>query len=842
MEIKEYQQKTLNILRQYLTALDEAQEKKATILKLGLDVPFSASDDAWNKALPGTLDEYKKRYNGLGEDLPSICFKVPTGGGKTFLAVLSIDLINTLYRKQRTGMVLWIVPTTQIYRQTLNALRNREHYYRQTLDRASAGRTLILEKTDRFTPQQLESNLIVMMLMLPSANRLNKETLKVFQDSGGFEDFFPDEGNGPAQERLLQKYPNLDYFGDRKRWSGATVKTSLGTTLRVIKPVIIIDEGHKTYSAGAQDTIRSFNPSFVLELSATPTRASNVLVTIHGAELDREEMIKLDLNVYNNSNEDWKVTMLDALKRRELLEESAIEYESQTGVNIRPICLIQVERTGRDQESGHWIHANHVRRFLIEQCSVPPEQIAIKSSETDGLEDIDLLDRDCPIRFIITKQALQEGWDCAFAYVLTILANPSSESGLTQLVGRVLRQPFARKTRIKELDESYVYCFRRNARNLLASIRKGFSDEGLDGLENRAREVKVLERVTEENKEVGYRPQFKKFEGKIYLPRFVIQEERQYRDLDYETDIASRIDWDEADLTPLESVQLSTFEEIWDNQMRVGYREGSPIVVDEVGVSWSEVALGIDRVFMTLQIVDIVPNPWMAFKIVSRTLDMFSGRHDYDEEQIAANLVLIVDELKKRLAEEKDRLAALVFHDLIESKTLCFFLQAVRDYEVPRTIKIRSGEKVLVRDDNTAIQQSLFEYQPEEDYNNLERSVAVYLDEQGKLLFWYRNLTGKDYFYVQGWKKPRIWADFITTHRATDDPTDYSQIIVLETKGLHLKGNADTTYKENIFALCNELGHRTNWEELGHEFRQDKITFQVIYEDEWKTRINDLFS
>ena len=171
---------------------------------------------------------------------------------------------------------------------------------------------------------------------------------------------------------------------------------------------------------------------------------------ISGRELHSEEMIKLDLHVVNKASPDWKDTLLAGFNKRSVLEEKAKEYEANTGTHIRPICLIQVERTGREQIGGRYIHSEQVREHLIKVMGVPAEQIAVKTSEKDELKEVDdvggLMARDCPIRYIITKQALQEGWDCAFAYVLVILTNPSSKNALTQLVGRILRQPFARKT------------------------------------------------------------------------------------------------------------------------------------------------------------------------------------------------------------------------------------------------------------------------------------------------------------------------------------------------------------------------------------------------------------
>src|SRR5690606_31730802 len=114
---------------------------------------------------------YKAALNGLRQPLPNVYFKVPTGGGKTFLACHSIDLINKLYLKQQYGMVLWIVPTKQIYEQTLISLRDRNHPYRQVLDVSSGGKTLILEKLEHFTVDDVKANLCVLLLMLPSASR-----------------------------------------------------------------------------------------------------------------------------------------------------------------------------------------------------------------------------------------------------------------------------------------------------------------------------------------------------------------------------------------------------------------------------------------------------------------------------------------------------------------------------------------------------------------------------------------------------------------------------------------------------------------------------------------------
>lgn len=835
MELKEYQKKTLETVKFYLDALADFKAKNDRAVEIDPELSINFPLKAWEKVIGRT---YYSKKNGLDEELPDFYIKIPTGGGKTVLACHTIDLINKIYLKKQTGIVLWIVPTTQIYRQTLANLKNREHPYRQVLDISSGGRTEILEKTDKFTALDIKENLVVMLLMLPSASRQNKEVLKVFKDSGSFVDFFPQEDDRAGNEKLLKQFPNLHYFGDEIGFFGKIVKTSLGNTLRILKPIIIIDEGHKAYSEIAQKTIRDFNPSIVVELSATPPQNSNNLVNISGQELNLEEMIKLDLHITNKAELDWQNTMLASVEKRNFLEQKAKEYEANTGEFIRPICLIQVERTGKDQKGTRYIHAEYVKDYLIKQCGIPNEQIAIKSSEKDDIEGIELLAKDCQIRYIITKHALQEGWDCAFAYILTILNNPSSELSITQLVGRILRQPKARKTKVKELDESYVFCFRPKATEILENIRKGFEGEGLGDLAGKVVVEEGEPETVDATKEkiIYYRDKFKKFEGQIYLPKFVIQENGGWRDINYEMDILSRINWNMVNFDGLMNISLSEIK-AKEEKYTIGISEDTDKLIETKEILFGEGGLKIDNVFITRQILDIVPNPWVAFDMAKKVIDIFLKK--YDEQILANNLVFIIDELRKHLEKESDRLAESVFREQISKKAMFFFLlHGKGGYELPSRINVKKNSKPLIRNDYTSLQRSLFEFVEEEKFNDTEKAVALYLDEQEKLLWWYRNISRQDY-YLQGWKKNKIYPDFIFSEIDSNVQDDYSKVFVVETKGIHLK-NEDTDYKKDIFEFCNKLGIQKNWTELNTEFDQ-KIEFQVIFEDEWKAKINKIF-
>lgn len=839
MEPRDYQVRALQRIGAYLRLLYEWRQKNEKIVAdVGSDAAIDFPGKAWAK-LEGLYRPYAPRRDGLGRYLPCFCLKIPTGGGKTFLAVKTIDLVNTNYLKKRTGLVLWIVPTTQIYDQTLRSLRDRDHPYRQHLDLASGGRTMIREKGELFTPQDIREGLVVLMLMLPSANRRTKEQLRLFKDSGGFADFFPGEDDAQATAALLERVPNLDTFESQNAFWGKQVKTSLGNTLRLLNPVIILDEGHKAYSDTAQETLRGFNPSLIVELSATPPQDSNILVDVTGIELNREEMIKFDMHVVNKASPDWRDTLLDSHKKLEELRIKARDYEAETGNHIRPICLIQVERTGAAQRGQGLVHSEDVREHLIKVIGVQPEEIAVKTSEKDELREVDdvggLMSKDCRIRYIITKQALQEGWDCAFAYVLAILTNPGSRTALTQLVGRILRQPYAHKTGVKDLDESYVYCFQQRGQQLLEEIRKGFRGEGLGDL---------VGRVALEDEETGaqgdervcqVREKFRAAAEQVILPVFVTRNGGNWRKVSYEIDIASRIPWEQVDLAPLYSLALSLVEEKDIEQVAAISEDASKVIDLKRSDALRTGTLRLDPVFVARHLLDIVPNPWVAHEFGQTVLARLLKR--YEEAVVVNNFVFIIEELRQHLQKEKDRLSEAVFREMLSADALRFLVIANDlGWKLPKKMKARPPW--LPKDTGAPLERSLFDPVPN-DLNSMEQRVAWYLDNQDKLLFWYRNVPKQDYA-VQGWRRGKVYADFIFTD-VDDTGSGFHRVFVVETKGLHLKGSEDTEYKKALFDTCNELAKETTLTQLGLKLQAKEVSFAVVHEDEWQRRFNNLF-
>ena len=843
MILKDYQRKVLESTKDFLVELYARREKVERIREVDTEMADSVDwvKQAFDAVAPNRY--IRPRENGIGEKLPSFCLKVPTGGGKTLLATRAIDLVNTHYRHNQRGLVLWIVPTTQIYRQTLKALKDRDHPYRQQLDMASAGRTLILEKGSGFSPADVEDHLCVLILMLPSANRQTKETLRMFRDSGCFDRFFPREDHHEAQEALLKEIPNLDTFEKESGFWGHQIKTSLGNTLRVLKPLIILDEGHKAYSEGSKATLEGFNPCMIVELSATPPKDANVLVEITGKALNDEEMIKLDLNIQNSNSVNWKDTLLAAVEYRKKLEAEAVQLHEQGGDYIRPICVIQVERTGKEQRSSRFIHAEDVREYLLAHGEIQPEHIAVKSSSKDELKDVDdvggLMSERCPIRFIITKQALQEGWDCPFAYVLAILTNPGSKTALTQLVGRILRQPYARKTTNTLLNESYVYAFQRKGKDLLNEIRKGFGLEGLGDLQGHVA-------LDGERKDLGalisspVQKQFKEAAKKLILPAFMIRDgEEGWRPVHYETDILSRVPW--AEMYASKAFGLTLREETGRGRMRMGLEER---ILDEdpevAAESLEGAAADLDYAFAACHLLDVCPNPWRGNELVRK---VFAHYLDLNPRQIVSdNFVHILEHMRNTLGAERDRLAHEVFESLLSSGEMRFIVVSenlgFNKLHKERTIPEKA--KRAWKTNGKQFELNLFEDVLDDDMNDLENMVASYMEDQEELFFWYRNAPRKDY-RVQGWKRERIYADFIfaLSEQGKANSKPYSRLYVVETKGTHLL-NEDTDYKRSVFNRCTELAQESDWAHLAPEMKSKRMRFEVIAEQEWQSKLNEM--
>lgn len=842
MPLKQYQERVVAETRVYLKALAEELAKGNT---------RHTGSDAWEAR--GIKRPYRsERKNGLGRDLPTFCIKVPTGGGKTLLATQILGDIHKLLLPQRrgAGLVLWVVPSDQIYRDTLRALRDRRHFYRESLEFAVSRRVEVWEKHEiaRLTPGQLASNLNVLILKLQGTNRQDKESLKFFRDSGGnIVSHFPPEDEPDEHRKLLEAIPNLEMLEASEDTGAYLAKTSIANLVRKCEPVVILDEGHKATSTLARETIEGFNARIVVELSATP-RDANVLVSVSGQELLDEEMIKLPINIANSNQRSWRNVIATAKDRREALAKLAVKHHRSLNAKegpIRPIVLVQVERTGKDQHEAKFIHSDDVKEHLMQRLGVDEQRIAIKTASDDELKRWpDLLDPECPIEWIITKAALQEGWDCPFAYILVSLNNTQSQRSMTQLVGRVLRQPYQRRAKQDELNESYVYCLNRKSKDVVAEVKKALENEGYEG-----DAASVADRSTDEEKATPRRTariqeRFKKhykkpFEGRIFIPRFCVRNSNEYEALDYFRHLLGGVDvaafdygsvaWDFTDDLAAAKEQFIRVTLGEDAQREE--REASVLEDDDRVRAWLVANLGLD---------------WLGVRQIRHAVRKVCDRLPAIHGQMALVKLSLRTRIEGFVREQTDRLTEAAFRKLHAGKRLCFYLDCVEGrFEIPSEVSVRATKRL--RDDNDDdVKKSLFDFVADEG-NEYERSVALALDRHANVLWWYRNLVGPSNFSVQGYRKNRICPDYLVQKSKSGKELPLATVFVIESKGKHLKGNEDTEYKRSVAKVFEDIGRRVSWQELGEGFDNHEFRFQILDEgehahDDWREDLNKLLT
>jgi type III restriction enzyme len=867
-----YQNRVLTVFERYLTELSARKsqaDRIATLARqqpdLGLEIPdFPAQTwAALGKAglLPPSRAAipYSPRRDGMDRPVPNTVFKVPTGGGKTWLAVSALSRIFARYLGKNTGFVLWIVPNEAIYSQTRRQLTDRQHPYREMLDKIAAGRVKLLEKTDRLDARDMESQLCVMLLMLPSANRQTRESLKMFRDRGDVHSFFPPEGDMDAHRLALEQTPNLDAYGKAGE-AGAfwpLVKDSLGNALRLIRPVVVMDEGHKAISELALATLYGFNPCFVLELTATPkdiaakgganpkaARHANILVEVLGIEVEKEGMIKMPLNLDPRQGTDWRNTLAVALDRLQQLDVAARRYYAEGGRYIRPILLAQVERTGKEQRDSSHIHALDAKEWLL-TSGLDEVEIAIKTADTNDLaapENLDLLAPTNRVRVIITKQALQEGWDCPFAYVLCALAASHNRNALTQLVGRVLRQPHAEKTGVALLDECYVITHHAATAEVVTAIKQGLEEDGLGDL---VKEIRTGENGNNRGPGIRTVPRRDRFaKTEIYLPQVLCVEGNTVRPLDYEQDILFELDWATVDPAPLIASIPDNAQAAERQMRRIRLADsGQERIVAEVAGQNGE-TLRFDPAYAVRMVSDLVPNPWIARQIVGDLLTGLKAR-GLDPDQLGSLAGLIVEELRKWLDHERDRMAEVVFRAAITAGRIQFRLRTDRhNWRMPFEAETYEpeGAEQLVSKAGGPLEKSLVAPIYKGDFSSEdERHIAVYLDGEATLTWWHRNVARQQYA-VQGWRRGKIYPDFIFALPYGDGA---ERLVVLEMKGPQLAGNLDTDYKTAVLRLISDhytIEHTPLLGEL-ELVVPDGTTVQcdLILMPDWKVRLPNEF-
>jgi type III restriction enzyme len=473
MELIPYQQQVIKDLETYLEYY----------------LRFGDPGKAFNQFWEDRIGKYEQKLNGSFEgmrpyknNVPGalhIAIKVPTAGGKTFIACNALATITNAMESTKPKTVVWLVPWSNLLQQTVGNLSNPSHPYRQKLNSLFGNRIEVYEKSQLlqgagFNPSSIREQLNILVFNFSSIriDSTKKEDRKIFDQNGALESFRP--------------------FVDSDLVIPDTDETALINVIRSLNPIIIVDESHNAESKLSVEMLKNLNPCLVLDLTATPRENSNIISFVNAMALKKENMVKLPVIVYNHTKKEEVISSALHLQRQ--LELLAINEEKSTGKYIRPIVLFQAQSNikGKDNTTYQTI------KEQLTKLKIPADHIKIKVSGLDELEGIDLMSKKCEVRYIITVDAIKEGWDCPFAYILASLADKSSAISVEQILGRILRQPYVIKHQSALLNLSFVISASSKFQETLDNIVKSLTDSGFSKDDYYAEDAAEVSIMTEE--------------------------------------------------------------------------------------------------------------------------------------------------------------------------------------------------------------------------------------------------------------------------------------------------------------------------------------------------------
>ena len=383
-------------------------------------------------------------------DTPAVCVRLPTGGGKTTLAAHAVARVGRACTGTEAPVALWLVPSSAILVQTLAALRVPGNPCHEGLAEHFGDRVRVcaLDELATVGPHEVGTSAVIVVATIQSFNVKDTSQRNVYSF---------DESLAPHFQHLApHQTAHLDTVSaaDLARQPYLTpadvgrVKSSLANWLALHRPIVIVDEAHNNRTHQAFETLRRLAPACLVEMTATPPKGSNVVFHVGAQELQREDMIKLPIVLMEHPRS-WQDAVRDAILTRarlELLANREADY-------VRPVLLFQAQPKGGEAT----VEALLAHLTSPDGEKLPREQIAVATGDQKELDGVVLASPLCPVRFVVTVEALKEGWDCPFAYVLCSLQNAHSAKDVEQLLGRVLRMPYARPRQHPELNRAYAH-------------------------------------------------------------------------------------------------------------------------------------------------------------------------------------------------------------------------------------------------------------------------------------------------------------------------------------------------------------------------------------------------
>ena len=753
MKLKRYQENAIETLDQFLELLKKIKPRHA----------FNEITD--------------QNYNHEWfSEVPFVCIRIPTGGGKTLVGCKAVESITTNALHRDTGIVMWFVPSDSIKTQTLKKFKDANDWHYEMLNDSFDTKFKVFsnEEALEITPEDVRNNMCIIVASLDAFRKDAKiqSKYKVYQENGSLMDHFQNLKDDSALE---------------KDKSGMVIN-SLANVVRKNRPLIVIDEGHHTQTELSVEMLSGLKPSFIIEFTATPRDGSNVLVRTSASELKIEDMVKIPIVL--ESRTQWEQVVADGIAKREELEKRAKKLK---GEYVRPIALLQAQPKSTTRAT---LTVEQLKQMLLDK-KIPEEQIKIKISGTDELEGIDLFSKKCEVRYILTVNALAEGWDCSFAYVLISVANLGAKVAVEQIIGRVIRMPNARRKSDEAMNRSYVFASSENFNEAANKIIKGLEDNGYSKSD--------FVSVADEKDYTDPLEAKKAIKKDLKVPMIALGKNKMsFEDLLGEDFKLAKQDADFEFTIHYDSDGQATIDITEDDEWLQGKQLSLPYQYLEGNHSVEELVSWLDK---KLRFPMLNQDDKVAF-IEKAIRGQLKSKRTLAE--LSVNRYLLADRLSTVINETLESHTQKVFNGLLAKKKVGL----VPSDSYPAMIALKSPVPKVFN-------KNL--YERVDAINGEERSFVERIDlgALDNIEYWVRNREKVDPFYIQGWRKGKFYPDFVAI-------TKKGNIVALEWKGEDRVSNEDTAYKVEIGNIWQEFGrgkthfflvHNGNVEEVLNKLR-----------------------
>jgi len=733
MKLKRYQENAIETLESFLQATKKLKPKLAF---------YEITEEKYNNEWFG--------------DVPFVCIRIPTGGGKTLVGCKAVERILSisLQHKMDTGLVMWFVPSDSIKTQTLKKFKDSKDWHYEMLNESFDTKFKVFsnEEALTITPEDIRNNLCIVVASLDAFRKdaSIQKKYKVYKENGS----------------LMDHFQNLKNDSVLEKDDADTVVNSLANVIRKHNPLIVIDEGHHTQTTLSIDMLKGLNPSFIIEFTATPREGSNVLVRTSASELKMEEMVKIPIVL--SSRTQWEQVVSDGIQKREELEKRTKKLKEY----IRPIALIQANPKNKANEDKA---IEQIKEFLLKN-KIPEAQIKIKTGKIDELSGIDLFDKKCEVRYVLTVMALSEGWDCSFAYVLISVANLGAKVAVEQIIGRVMRMPNAKRKADEALNRSYVFASAPNFSDAAKKIISGLESNGY----SRSDFVgEADEKEYEDPLEAK-----KAMKKDLKVPMMAIGKTKlSFEDLLGEDFQLAKQDADFEFKIHYDLDGQATIDITEEDEWLQGKQLSLPYQYLDGAHSVDELVVWLDK---KLRFAMVSPEDKVAF--IEKVIQTQIKKHKRSLPELSVNRYLLADRLGTAITEILEAHTKKVFAGLMGKKKLT----ATPFDSYPATISIKSPVPEVFN-------KNL--YERVDAINGEERAFVKRIDlgALDNIDFWVRNREKVDPFYIQGWRKGKFYPDFVAV-------TKKGNIVALEWKGEDRLENPDTKYKESIAKEWEKLG------------------------------------